>query len=217
MEENKNPTTEEEIVTEAPAEEESEGEACETETPCAEEPCVEAESEKEPEKETKCKKKQKKSDLEVSELKKAMEQKDAMIFDLNDKYLRLCAEYDNFRKRSSKEKESIYADSCMDILEQILPVLDNLERAALYNTEDTAETPMGKGLALTLKSFAETLAKLGVTEIEALGKPFDPEKHNAVMHVDDEAFGENEVVEVFRKGYQKGDKVIRYSMVKVAN
>ena len=105
----------------------------------------------------------------------------------------------------------------IDEMLPILPVLDNLERAALYNTEDTAETPMGKGLALTLKSFAETLAKLGVTEIEALGKPFDPEKHNAVMHVDDEAFGENEVVEVFMKGYQKGDKVIRYSMVKVAN
>ena len=95
--------------------------------------------------------------------------------------------------------------------------MDTLERAAQYSTEADAETPMGKGLALTLKSFAETLSKLGVTEIEALGKTFDPNLHNAVMHVEDENAGEGEIVEVFMKGYAKGDKVLRYSMVMVAN
>ena len=212
MEENKNPTAEE-IVTDAPEAEEARA----AEEQMAEECCEEQACEPESEKETKCKKKQKKADAELCELKKSLEQKDAMISDLNDKYLRLCAEYDNFRKRSSKEKEGIYADACLDILEQILPVLDNLERAAAYNTGEESESPMGKGLALTLKNFAETLSKLGVTEIEALGKPFDPDLHNAVMHVEDESFGENEVAEVFMKGYKKGDKVIRYSMVKVAN
>lgn len=216
MEENKIPVTEEEIVTDAPeAEEEPLVSECEAEA--TEESCQEPCNEPQPEKETKCKKKQKKAEAELCELKKALEQKDAMVSELNDKYLRLCAEYDNFRKRSSKEKEGIYTEACLEILEQILPVLDNLERAAIYNTGDVSETPMGKGLELTLKSFAETLSKLGVCEIEAQGKPFDPDLHNAVMHVDDESFGENEVVEVFMKGYKKGDKVIRYSMVKVAN
>ena len=216
MEENKIPVTEEEIVTDAPeAEEESLVSECEAEA--TEESCQEPCNEPQPEKETKCKKKQKKAEAELCELKQALEQKDAMVSELNDKYLRLCAEYDNFRKRSSKEKEGIYTEACLEILEQILPVLDNLERAAIYNTGDVSETPMGKGLELTLKSFAETLSKLGVCEIEAQGKAFDPDLHNAVMHVDDESFGENEVVEVFMKGYKKGDKVIRYSMVKVAN
>ena len=146
-----------------------------------------------------------------------LEKKEKELAEANDKYMRLFAEYDNFRKRSAKEKEGIYADAYIDALTQILPVLDNLERAAQYNTEDSAETPMGKGLELTLKSFVETLSKLGVSEIEALGKDFDPNVHNAVMHVEDENAGENTVVEVFMKGYAKGDKVLRHSMVKVAN
>ncbi|MBQ9085762.1 MAG: nucleotide exchange factor GrpE [Clostridia bacterium] len=211
----------------------AEGEKTEAEAETCDEPCEseqetveekeegEEKEEREEKKEEKSsrgeKKKLKKAEAELSELKKTLDQKDAAFADLNDKYLRLCAEYDNFRKRSSKEKEGIYADACCDILEQILPVLDNLERAALYNTEDAAETPMGKGLELTLRSFMDTLQKIGVTEIEAFGKPFNPDLHNAVMHVDDENYGENEIVEVFMKGYAKGDKVLRYSMVKVAN
>lgn len=163
------------------------------------------------------KKKLKKAEAEIAELKKALEAKDSEIAELNDKYMRLFAEYDNFRKRTAKELEGKAADAACDTLAQILPVLDNLERAAQYNTEDSAETPMGKGLELTLKSFVETLSKLGVAEIEAEGKPFDPNVHNAVMHVEDEDLGENEVVEVFMKGYAKGDKVLRHSMVKVAN
>ncbi len=163
------------------------------------------------------KKKLKKAEAEIAELKKMLDKKDLELADATDKYMRLFAEYDNFRKRTSKEKESSYADAVCDAITEILPVLDNLERAAQYNTEDSAETPMGKGLELTLKSFIDTLAKLGVSEIEAMGKQFDPNIHNAVMHVDDETLGENEVVEVFMKGYAKGDKVLRHSMVKVAN
>ena len=133
-----------------------------------------------------------------------------------EKYMRLYAEYDNFRKRSAKEREGVYADAYCDALEQILPILDTLERAAQFSTED-ADSPMAKGLELTLKSFVETMNKMGVCEIEALGKEFDPNFHNAVMHVDDESVGENTVVEVFMKGYKKGDKILRHSMVKVAN
>lgn len=163
------------------------------------------------------KKKLKKAEAQIAELNKTVEKKDAEAAELNDKYLRLCAEYDNFRKRTAKEREGIYADAVCDALTHILPVLDNLERAAQYNTGECADTPMGKGLELTLKSFVEVLEKLGIAEIEALGKQFDPNLHNAVMHVDDDSFGDNEVVEVFMKGYAKGDKVLRHSMVKVAN
>ena len=155
------------------------------------------------------KKKAKKSD-------KLLEEKEAQIDELNNKYLRLAAEYDNFRRRSAKEREGIYTDAYCDALTQILPVLDNLERAAQFTGNDV-DSPMAKGLELTLKSFVETMNKMGVFEIEAEGKPFDPNRHNAVMHVEDEAVDENTVVEVFMKGYAKGDKVLRYSMVKVAN
>ena len=206
MEENKNNITEEETLdnTESKVEEQTTTEETNTE------PDTEKSTKGE-------KKKAKKLEGEIAELKKMLDEKKKEVSDLNDKYLRLCAEYDNFRRRTAKEKESTYADACCDTLEQILPVLDNLERAAQYNTEDSAETPMGKGLELTLKSFVETLSKLGIAEIEALGKEFDPNVHNAVMHVEDENAGENTVVEVFMKGYAKGDKVLRHSMVKVAN
>ena len=180
-------------------------------TECAEEAAPETES-------PRCsRKKAKKAEAELQELRKSYEKMTAEAAELNDKYLRLCAEYDNFRKRTAKERESVYVDAVSDTLANILPVLDNLERAAQYNTEDMAESQLGKGLELTLKSFAELLSKMGVSEIEAVGKPFDPNLHNAVMHVEDETVGENEVVEVFMKGYAKGDKVLRYAMVKVAN
>lgn len=155
------------------------------------------------------KKKLKKAEAEIAEL-------EAKLADANDKYLRLCAEYDNFRKRTAKEREGIYTDAYCDALEQILPVLDNLDRAAQYGEADK-ESPMAKGLELTLKSFVDTLEKMGVKEIEALGAQFDPNLHNAVMHVEDESLGENVVAEVFMKGYAKGEKVLRHSMVKVAN
>ena len=155
------------------------------------------------------KKKLKKAEAEIEKLTAALSEE-------QEKYMRLYAEYDNFRKRSAKEREGVYADAYCDALVQILPILDTLERAAQFSTED-AESAMAKGLELTLKSFVETMNKMGVYEIEALGKEFDPNFHNAVMHIDDESLGEGEIVEVFQKGYLYGDRVIRYAMVKVAN
>ena len=134
--------------------------------------------------------------------------------DLNDKFLRICAEYDNFRKRSQKEKDALYGDVKANTVTQFLPVYDNLERALKQNTEDEAYK---KGVEMIMTQFCSTLEKLGVTEIECLGEKFDPAMHNAVMHVDDEDKGENEIVEVFQKGFKLGDKVIRFAMVKVAN
>ena len=137
-----------------------------------------------------------------------------LVADVNDKYLRLAAEYDNYRKRTAKEKESIYGDAKADTIKPFLAVYDNLERGiAQYDEADVHR----QGLELILRQFTETLTKLGVTEIEAQGQPFDPEKHNAVMHVEDESAGENTVVEVFQKGFMIGDKVLRFAMVKVAN
>lgn len=132
-----------------------------------------------------------------------------------DKFLRLAAEYDNYRKRTAKEKENIYADAKIETLTALLPVYDNLERGlAQYGDEDS---PHRKGLEMIFAQFKESLAKLGVTTIDAVGQPFDPEKHNAVMHVDDEALGQNTVVEILRQGFLLGDRVLRFAMVKVAN
>ena len=149
----------------------------------------------------------------IKTLEKELEDAKKLAEETNEKYLRMLAEYDNFRKRSAKERESIYADAYTDALTSVLPVLDNLERAEGCSDAEG----LSKGLELTLKSFKETLEKMGVKEIEAMGKTFDPNLHNAVFHVDDDNYGENEIVEVLMKGYTKGDKVIRYSMVKVAN
>ena len=162
---------------------------------------------------------EKTSRSEKKKLKKAEEalaELEGKLAEASDKYMRLYAEYDNFRRRSQKEKEAAYTDAYIDALTQILPILDNLERAAAFSPED-AESPLAKGLEMTLKSFVETMEKMGVHEIPALGEAFDPNVHNAVMHVEDEQAGESEVVEVFMKGYARGDKVLRHSMVKVAN
>lgn len=159
------------------------------------------------------KKKAKKADAEIAELKEAILAKENEIAELNDKYLRLYAEYDNFRRRSAKEREGIYFDAKSDTVKNILPILDNMERATAFTEADKVL----EGMNLILKSFNESFAKMDVKEIEALGKTFDPNVHYAVMHIEDEAYGENEVVEVLQKGYTCGDKVIRYAMVKVAN
>ena len=157
------------------------------------------------------KKKTKKTDPEVRELKKKLEAAQAAADAANEKYLRMMAEYDNFRKRTAKEKEGVYADAYSDCIENILPVLDNLARAAGSDNFEAVK----KGLEMTVKAFEDALNKMGITEIET--KTFDPNLHNAVMHVEDDAYGEGEIVEVFQKGYRKGDKIIRYAMVKVAN
>lgn len=132
-----------------------------------------------------------------------------------DKYLRLAAEYDNYRKRTAKEKENLYADAKIDTVKALLGVYDNLERGiAQYGDE---ESPHRKGLEMVMNQFKESLAKLGVARMEAEGQPFDPEKHNAVMHIEDESYGENTVAEVLQQGFTLGDKVLRFAIVKVAN
>ena len=130
-----------------------------------------------------------------------------------DRLLRLTAEYDNYRKRTTKEKESIYADAYIDVIKEILPVIDNLERAmaAEGNVDD-----LKKGVEMTMKGCQDAFVKLGVEEIDASGE-FDPNFHNAVMHIEDEGLDKNVIAEVFQKGYKKGEKIIRHTMVKVAN
>jgi molecular chaperone GrpE len=132
---------------------------------------------------------------------------------IKDRLLRLSAEYENYRKRTTKEKEGIYTDACEDVLSNMFPVLDNLERAA--NVEGNAED-IKKGIDMTIRQFKESLEKLQVSEI-SIAEGFDPNLHNAVMHVEDTNLGEKEIVEVFQKGYLRGAKVIRHSIVKVAN
>lgn len=131
-----------------------------------------------------------------------------------DKYLRLLAEYDNFRKRSQKEKEGIYTDAKADALTAFLPVYDNLERALKSPCCDEA---YAKGVEMTMAGLKEILSKLGIEEIPALGTAFDANLHNAVMHVEDDTVEENTIVEVFQTGFKLGEKVIRFAMVKVAN
>lgn len=131
-----------------------------------------------------------------------------------DKYLRLAAEYDNYRKRSIKEREAIYSDVRSDTIVQLLPVYDNLTRALSQECTDEA---FYRGVEMTMTQLKNIMQKLGVTEIPAVGEPFDPDRHNAVMHVEDPAFAEATVAEEFEKGFMIGDKVIRCSMVKVAN
>lgn len=134
-----------------------------------------------------------------------------------DKYLRLYAEYENFRKRTASEKSQIYSDSVAETVQKFLPVLDNLERAAGCSAETPDAKAVLSGVELVLRAFRETLEKLGIAEIPALGEPFDPSKHNAVMKEDAPDKEKNVVTEVFQKGYTLGGKVVRYAMVKVAN
>ena len=134
---------------------------------------------------------------------------------VKDQFVRLTAEYDNYRKRTAKEKDSLYQDAKADTIREFLAVYDNLERAV--STEGDEDSPHKKGLEMIFHQYQEILKKLGVTEIEAQGAPFDPEKHNAVMHIDDENYGENVVSQVFQAGFMLGDKVIRHAIVQVAN
>ena len=134
----------------------------------------------------------------------------------HDQYLRLAAEYDNYRKRTAKEKEGIYANAKIDTIKGMLPVYDNLERGlAQFGAED--DDPHKKGLEMIFNQYKEALTRLGVTPIDCVGKEFDPERHNAVMHIEDESCGENTVVEVLQQGFMLGDKVLRFAIVKVAN
>ena len=158
--------------------------------------------------------KDKKAEEKKNSEKSAEEKHAAEMAAANDRYLRLYAEYDNYRKRSQKERDSLYGDIKADVLTKFLPVYDNLERALALQCADEAYR---RGVEMIMAQFKATMEKLGVTEIESLGKKFDPNLHNAVMHVEDEEKGESEIVEVFQQGFRSGDKVIRFAMVKVAN
>ena len=151
--------------------------------------------------------KKEKKDAAKKEIAKLREELEAQ----KDAYLRLLAEYDNFRRRSAKEREDAYTDAYADAVKQILPIADNLERSLQFADSEQVV----QGVRMTYGNFQKALESMGISEIEC--KTFDPNFHNAVMHVEDEAYGESEILEVFEKGYKKNDKVIRYAMVKVAN
>ena len=150
---------------------------------------------------------------EVTKLKEQLEKTEKDLAAANDKYLRMIAEYDNFRKRSAKERDGAYADAYTDALSAILPVIDNLERALMF-AEGEALT---EGVKMTLKQFEDAMTRLGVEAFGARGDAFDPRFHNAVMQMEDPELEANTIAEVFQKGYKKGDKIIRDAMVKVAN
>lgn len=157
-----------------------------------------------------------KEEDELNIMKKYKEENEKLkqeMESLNDRLLRITAEYDNYRKRTTKEKQGIYSDACVDVIKEIVPVLDNLERAI---TAEGSIDDLKKGVEMTMKSCQSSFEKLGIEEIDASSE-FDPNLHQAVMHIEDENFEKNQIAEVFLKGYKKDDKVIRYTVVKVAN
>lgn len=148
---------------------------------------------------------------------KKKDKRDEQIEELNDKYQRLFAEFQNFRSRSDKEKSAMFEVGARAIVEKILPVVDNIERGVAALNEEDLDSPVGQGMNLIYKQLLQTLEDMGVVAIEAKGQEFDPELHNAVMHEDNEELGENIVSEELQKGYKYKDTVVRHSMVKVAN
>ena len=196
-EENKQPLEQEEV----------------TETPEAQ---VEQEAAQDEEKaEKKAKKKKEKGITFTREQVEQMELAVKQLETTKDQFTRLSAEYDNYRKRTTKEKDNIYQDAKADTVKAFLDVYDNLERAAAAPGDE--ESPHKKGLEMIFQQYKNILETLGVTEIEAKGQSFDPETMNAVMHIDDENLGENEVAQVFQAGFRMGDKIVRYAIVQVAN
>ena len=204
-EENKQPTAEETAESQAETQAGTEQqEAPET-----------AEAPEKEEKAAKGKKKKEKTYTLTREQMEAAELAAKQLESVKDQFVRLTAEYDNYRKRTTKEKENIYQDAKGDTIKAFLAVYDNLERAVA--TEGGEDSPHKKGLEMIFHQYQDILKKLDVTEIEAKGQPFDPERMEAVMHIEDENFGENEVVQVFQAGFMLGNKVIRHAIVQVAN
>ena len=162
--------------------------------------------------EKKKEKKASKKDVEKA-LIEEIESLKAEIKERDDKHLRMAAEYDNFRRRSREEKDAAYEVAMSETVSEFLAIIDNLERAAYY--DDAAKVK--EGLVMIAKSVESVFSKLGIEEVGKVGDKFDPNLHNAVMHVDDDSFGEGEIVEVFQKGYKKGGRIIRFAMVKTAN
>ena len=201
-EETKQPVPEEEIEVTA--------ETAEQETAPAEEAPVQEEKAKKAKKA-----KKEKTYTLTQEQMEAAELAARQLETVKDQYTRLAAEYDNYRKRTTKEKENIYQDAKLDTIKTFLAVYDNLERAVA--AEGGEDSPHKKGLEMIFAQYRKILEDLGVTEIQAKGQPFDPNIHNAVMHIDDENLGENEVAQVFQAGFMLGDKVLRYAIVQGAN
>jgi len=161
------------------------------------------------------KEKKKPETVEEEAVETAEEKLQKELDEKNEQFLRLCAEYDNFRKRSQKEKQDIYSSSQADVIKELLPVLDNFDRAA--NNKDANAEDYKKGIDLIFNQFGEVLKKLGVESYGERGDEFDPNIHNAVMTVEDEELGENVIASVFSKGYKLGDRIVREAVVQVAN
>ena len=159
-------------------------------------------------------KKEAKKEKEPKEKKETKKEIEADLAAEKDKYLRLLAEYDNYRRRSTREREAIYADVRCDTLKKFLPVYDSLSRALAQTPDDD---PARKGLEGIMNQYNTALTQLGVTAIEAVGQPFDANRHNAVMHIEDESLGKNVVAQVFQSGYRRGDRILRHAMVQQAN
>ena len=210
--EDKEKKSQEDMVKEAVEEAKKEAEASkdEAEEAKTEEVCEEQEAETEDQTEEKASKK-------FFGKKDKKDKKDEKIEELTDRLTRQMAEFDNFRKRTEKEKSQMYEVGAKDIIEKILPVVDNFERGLDAVKEEEKEDPFVQGMEKVYKHLVTTLEGIEVKPIEAVGQPFDPNFHNAVMHVEDENFGENIVAEEFQKGYTYRDSVVRHSMVKVAN
>ena len=190
----------------------------EQETQGGETPGTEAKAEPGAEEAKDEKKARKKKEKTYTLTREQMEKAELAVKQLasvTDQFTRLTAEYDNYRKRTAKEKESISQDAKMDTVKEFLAVYDNLERAVA--TDADPDSPHRKGLELIFSQFREILKKLGVEEMEALGQPFDPQRHNAVMHIESEEFGENTISRVFQAGFTLDGKVIRFAIVQVAN
>ena len=188
----------------------------EEDDPVETEPAAEAEETAEPVKEEKTdKKSDKKLKNELADMEKKLEAEMKRADELNDKYLRTAAEYENFRRRSAKERETVYGEAVNDTLTGLLPILDNLQYAAKFTDGDADK--FVEGVKLILGKLPETLEKMNIKMFGEPGETFNPEIHNAVMHIDDENYGEGEITDVLQCGYMYGDKVLRYAMVRVAN
>ncbi|MDR0287605.1 MAG: nucleotide exchange factor GrpE [Clostridiales bacterium] len=154
--------------------------------------------------------------IHVKELQKKLEESEKLLAETKDRMLRIAAEYDNYKKRTARELETRYSDGKADAVKLFLPVSDNFERA-ISSMESSDIEAIKQGVELIFKQMKDVMSSMGVTEIDSLGEEFDPGIHNAVMHVEGEEFSSNQIVEVFQKGYKIGDRVLRHSMVKVAN
>ncbi len=178
---------------------------------------IEEEAQDTEERDTEEKIEKEKNNKDIETLQQELAEANKKSEEYFDMLQRTMAEFNNFKKRTIKEKENLYSNAVGDTISEILPVLDNLDRAITVSNEQTDSTQLIEGVQMVIKQFKDCLSKLGVEEIVAIGETFDPELHNAVMHVEDETVGESVVIEEFQKGFKVKDKVIRHSMVKVAN